>query len=177
MRIGLTDSSGMQVGAYLAEAAYNQSQRMWKSKFSDTEDSTAFDDWYSRVEPEYPNFDPVPCAEGHPLHEPVSCDIPIADQLEYARLTAELVDNDMVENAKYLHPARDEGHDLEHLLLGFLRRYTPGHTEAFDPAKQVVCFRHRSFATLEAFNAFRGCGQPEHVYSGTGIMVQDPQVC
>jgi hypothetical protein len=151
----------VQVGVHVALEMYEQLQAQWKSTHDDSVEG--FQEWFDAVEPQYPE------------DEPMLYGITIGDQLEYARMTADAVDADQVDNAKYLQTqggSHDEQHvkqDLGQLLQRFLLRFNP---RFFDHSTQVISFSSRMCVSLEEFNESRDLPVK---YSGTGIMVEDPQ--
>ena len=83
----------------MAERMLEYFKTQWKSQ--ELGDDQMFIEWYEKVEPKYP------------AEAPMACDITIGDQLEFARLTADAVKADQVDNARFLRP--DVGLSLIHI--------------------------------------------------------------
>lgn len=148
----------VQVGVFLATAMWTDCGTQWVAEHGDDKE---FEDWYYSVEPVYP------------AETPMEFDISIGDQLEYARLTADAVAADQVENARFLGPECG-GHDLGTLLMNFLEYFTA----EFDSQQHVLLFAERCRGSLdEVKDSYTIQGLEAYgVGHISGIMVADPQV-
>ena len=156
----------------MAERMYEEFRKQWESQ--GLGEKKMFEKWYADVEPKYP------------AEAPMTCDITIGDQLEFARLTANAVKEDQVDNARFLRPDEGSGQDLRDVLRSFLACYTQGGVVeegeyGFNRHDDVLVFEQRCIAPLQNVEkCYERVIIPENGVNPEGemigIRVADPQV-